>query len=386
MTNTAASTGLTADVITDVYGFRTLEHEWRTVYETSPLATPFQTWDWLYSWWEVYGEPGKLCLVTARRHDRLVGALPLMITASGCLEFIGTGLSDHLDALVDPTMTAEVMDTWVADLQRSSGLRLLDLHEVRPEAVIWRLYDRWPGPKRRFPQSTCAEFDVQPIDDLLAKWSKGTRRAAHVAMNRIAKGGYTEHWAEHHEIGYMADELVARHLQMWEGRGITPAHADPRFRRFVRRVCERMASHDQVGLLRLDPPDDIDDPMQLSELLVVGHEYVGGWLSAHNEAAQRRLTIAVIENIHGIKLATRRGVGVMSMLRGTEEVKLKMHDRTKLNHRLLLAGRGPGATAGWWGRVGPAAAITRLKEWERHSNTGRRVTRRLRAIRDRRRR
>jgi CelD/BcsL family acetyltransferase involved in cellulose biosynthesis len=153
MTTTATSTGLTVDVITDVEGFRALEHDWRALYEASREATPFQTWDWLYTWWEVYGAPDTLRLVTVRDGDRLAGVLPLMVAGRGRLQFIGTGLSDHLDAVVDTARATDVIDAWASGLYRSPGLRLVDLQEVRPEAAVWQLSARWPGPTRRYQQS-----------------------------------------------------------------------------------------------------------------------------------------------------------------------------------------------------------------------------------------
>ena len=36
--------------------FLALEKEWEDLYQNSPLVTPFQSWAWLYSWWELYGE------------------------------------------------------------------------------------------------------------------------------------------------------------------------------------------------------------------------------------------------------------------------------------------------------------------------------------------
>jgi hypothetical protein len=383
MTATAASTALTVGLTSDNDAFRALEDQWHALHEACPQATPFQTWEWLYTWWEFYGTPGTLRLVTARRDDRLVGVLPLMVTGPGRLQFVGTGLSDHLDALIDAAFADEVLDAWVDLLIRSRGLRLIDLHEVRPEAAVWQLYDRWPGRRGRYQQSTCTEMDVEPLDDMLASWAKSTRKAARIAMNRMTKGGYWLRWATPDDVADIAGELVERHRQMWLRRAITPAHAEPRFVPFVRTMCARMAPRGGVGLVRLEPPDDADNPMQVSGLMVVGREYVGGWLSADNDEARRRLSIVVAECLFGIELANQRGVAVLSLLRGFEEGKRRMYDRVKINHRVLLAGRSVGGHASWLGRAVPAAAIAGLKRWERDSEAGARVTARLRSVRDR---
>ena len=382
MTTTATTTGLTIEVVRDRDGFRSLEHQWRGLYEACPTATPFQTWEWLYTWWEVYGTRGALRVVTARAGDRLVGALPLMSTGRGRLQFVGTGLSDHLDLLTDPAHTDDVLDAWIAHLHRP-GVRLLDLHEVRPSAQAWQLYGRWPGRSGRYEQSTCAEFDIAPLDDLLASWKRNVRKNARLAINRVQKGGYTEHWATPEDAGDMAEALVLAHQRMWDERSITPAHAEPRFVRFVRTVCERLAPHGQVGLVRLDAPEGLDDPMSLHNLMFIGREYIGGWLSGYNEAARTRMTVAVYEDIQGIRLANREGIGVMSMLRGLEDGKLKTAERMLVNHRLLLAGPGPRAGLAWATQAAPTAAVAALKRWEKDGGTGQRVTAALRSARER---
>lgn len=381
MTTTMTS-GLAIDVIHDTDGFRELEHEWRDLYDASPAATPFQTWEWLFTWWEVYGTRGALRLITARHDGRLVGVLPLMATKPGHLQFIGTGLSDHLDVLIDTAHTEDVLSGWIVRL-RGSRLRLLDLQEVRPEATVWELHDRWPARRGHHPQSECAEFDIAPLEDMLASWSRNARKNARLAMNRVAKAGYTEHWATPDDVGDMAETLVREHQQMWAGRGISPSHAEARFVVFIRVACERMARHGQVGLVRLDAPEGADDPMTLHNLMFIGRAYVGGYLSAYNDTARRRMTVAMFENIQGIELANRLGIGVMSMLRGMEDGKTRAYDRNKVNHRLLLAGQGARATGVWLRRTIPVSGTAWLKNWEKQSEKGAAVTAFLRSIRDR---
>jgi CelD/BcsL family acetyltransferase involved in cellulose biosynthesis len=43
-------------IVENTKTFAALEGEWDDLYRNSPRATPFQSWAWLYSWWEFYGE------------------------------------------------------------------------------------------------------------------------------------------------------------------------------------------------------------------------------------------------------------------------------------------------------------------------------------------
>ena len=80
-----------------------LEGEWCNLFQHSSKATPFQSWAWLYSWWEHYGVGRELRLITVRQGELLVGLVPLMLERRfgfGSLLFVGTGITDHLDVLV----------------------------------------------------------------------------------------------------------------------------------------------------------------------------------------------------------------------------------------------------------------------------------------------
>ena len=53
-------------VVRDPQIFAALEEEWDDLYHNCPRATPYQTWAWLYSWWDAHGEAYELRLITVR--------------------------------------------------------------------------------------------------------------------------------------------------------------------------------------------------------------------------------------------------------------------------------------------------------------------------------
>src|SRR5918997_2011286 len=105
---------LDAAVLEDPRDFAALEEEWEDLYHDSKQATPFQSWAWLYSWWESYGEGYELRLVTLRNEKGLlVGLIPLILERRrgfGRLLFIGTGPTDYLDILVREGWEDKVLD------------------------------------------------------------------------------------------------------------------------------------------------------------------------------------------------------------------------------------------------------------------------------------
>lgn len=55
-----------AEVHRDEQSLVGLAGELRDLYDRSPAATPFQTYEWFRSWWGWYGTRGRLRLVTVR--------------------------------------------------------------------------------------------------------------------------------------------------------------------------------------------------------------------------------------------------------------------------------------------------------------------------------
>ena len=60
-------------------GFYNLSTEWNDLLCRSMIANPFLTWNWMYNWWDTYGDrisDVSLCIITVIEDERLVGILP----------------------------------------------------------------------------------------------------------------------------------------------------------------------------------------------------------------------------------------------------------------------------------------------------------------------
>src|SRR6266576_2619598 len=94
--------------------------EWRALWQRVPDATPFQSPEWLLSWWICFGN-GALFALTAREDEQLIAVLPLyLLDEAGCRKLlpVGISLSDYLDALVDsdPSEAAGALVRSLVDL------------------------------------------------------------------------------------------------------------------------------------------------------------------------------------------------------------------------------------------------------------------------------
>lgn len=97
-----------------------LGSDWSRLWEECPRATPFQSPEWLVPWWKHLGE-GELWILAIRQQDQLVGLAPLHIhqnpdTKERTVLFLGTGITDYLDALLLPEFETEATAAILAHL------------------------------------------------------------------------------------------------------------------------------------------------------------------------------------------------------------------------------------------------------------------------------
>ena len=99
-------------VITSEADFLALRDEWNELLDNSPAPTPFLRWEWLYSWWEIFGTGKQLRLILVREAEGgvLIGLAPMMLglrergrLQRRALAFLGTGEvaeGDYFNAIV----------------------------------------------------------------------------------------------------------------------------------------------------------------------------------------------------------------------------------------------------------------------------------------------
>lgn len=261
---------LTVDIVTVSEDFERLRDEWHRLEEDSESFSVFMSWEWMHSWWQVYGGGKQLHIVTVRDGDgRLVGLLPLMVTRgmSGLrrrpeLALIGTGervKSDYLGWLTAAQHRGEVTEALLEAL--TAGVSSLGLAVLRGLGC-----ERNGGgsillgaPVRDMAVGVSADA-VTVHGPLLGKYpdflanvpSKTRRKRLRNRPKRLDEDFGTVTCETVVDPGDFEDALDALSRFSIEhfGRGILgSAWADRRFREFMGRSARVMAER---GIVRLD--------------------------------------------------------------------------------------------------------------------------------------
>jgi hypothetical protein len=137
------------EIISNNDGFLALKNEWRTLNDSSSKGCIFTSWEWLYTWWEVYQNNGvrQLYILTCTDdHNKLIGIAPFQLINNPKKYFpcgkqlimLGTGETDgcevfgeYMDLIISPNYEKVVLSSFsefiVAHKNQWHGLKFYQL-------------------------------------------------------------------------------------------------------------------------------------------------------------------------------------------------------------------------------------------------------------------
>lgn len=245
-------TDLTHELVTSVDAFDALAGDWWELWQSVPVATPFQTPAWLIAWWHAFA-PGRLATFAVREaaSRRLVGLAPLYAEASdrgSRLLPIGISASDYVDVLLAPGSEHAAGAALVEALDANGGWQRVELPDLAPEALARGLQAPENTTDETMAAAVCPAIVLPKgagFDDVVPALQ---RRKLRMAQHRLDRHG---HWRIHStgdlEPARWADLVTDLHGRRWRARGETGVLADERMLRLISGAFPELATR---GLLR----------------------------------------------------------------------------------------------------------------------------------------
>jgi CelD/BcsL family acetyltransferase involved in cellulose biosynthesis len=347
-------------VLNDTRDFAALEAEWEDLYHNAPAATPFQSWAWLYTWWEFYGAGNELRLITIRSGGLLIGLMPLMLQRRGAfarLLFVGTGPTDYQDILAREGWEGDVSRVGAQALRRMGDWQVADLQQLRPEAASWSVFEEWSGPRIRLWQDGCPVIEGTSWDTLLASRSKKHRKMVRRTIRQSVEDGVSRKLADVADSEQAAHRLVALHRELLGERDIVPEHLTDRYESLVATAVPRMVSRGLAGISEFWR----DGEVIISNLWVYGHNWncLGVYILGASRVAVQRYQWSSLCIWDALEVANSKNSSCLDMLRGEEAYKLRWSSRTVVNEQAILGRR----TLVWVPYSAVHAALSRVKRY-----------------------
>ena len=325
--------------------------EWDDLWRRCPGATAFQHRAWLSAWWSAYGaggsgeRGGRLRVVVVRREGTAMAAAALYVRRGdplGALRFVGAGISDFGDVLVDGDDSEALgrLTRAVAALRRP-----LDLREVAPGGSAVALAERWPGgvrQVRRFPDSSCPWLPVQPFDKAVAGLSKHAGQRIRAKARQLDRLGVSVQRTGAADAAAAVDTLLRLHEESWRGRSVNEEHLSERFAEHLRTAVPVLVADGAAEVVRYV----VGDEVVACDLLLRCGDAVGGYLYGVAATLRREVDVNTMMVRGALGVAQERGVQRLSLLRGTEPAKLRWQPQIDVSTRIILGGAGTGAVAG----------------------------------------
>ncbi|MDB5173062.1 MAG: hypothetical protein JWN51_1835 [Phycisphaerales bacterium] len=349
-----------ARVIRDEQEWDRIGPEWDKLFAQSPAASPPLQFRWMREWWRVYGpvygDRGRgLRIITIRREDRLIGALPLYERRVGVgplmvrrLAFISTGEAEfeetcpeNLDLLYAPGEQGTCVDA-IRPVLESEEMHWdeLDLMDVSNDSPLLHLADafREECDTKIEPRGACAIADITGgLDGYFPRLSANSRQHCRRLLRKAQRAGAIMEVAiTTGDADVYFDQLAALHQQRWTQAGLPGCFAAARFAEFHRALVQEWIASGRAVLARLVVGDE---PLAMIYGFLTGAKFdfyqsgvrIGGPAEAGCDSVNRIASPGIVAFLLLMDHLAGRGVERFDFLRANGGSSYK--------HRLATHGR-----------------------------------------------
>jgi len=327
--------------------FEELALEWGTLLAESASDTPFLTPSFQRTWWEVFGEKGRLYLVAVRALEgKLVGLAPLYrVQREGgpdVLRLVGAvEVADYLDIVASQGMEEAVYHAVLAHLvgNEAPPWQALELHNVPADSPS-RQYLSGVAARLRLSvaeqvKEVCPLIALPPSwEEYLATLSRKERHETRRKIRRIGREAQVEWYSVlgGEELEQAIEDFIALHQASTVEKD---AFMDRRMQSFFRSLGQAFASR---GWLRL-------------EFLEVNGERVaslfnfdyGGRIMVYNSGYDperyARFSPGIVLLAYSIREAISLGRENFDFLRGGEGYKYRLGGKDREIYQLTITRR-----------------------------------------------
>jgi CelD/BcsL family acetyltransferase involved in cellulose biosynthesis len=318
---------MTVSVVRDAEEFRALQVEWNRILAESAWAGPHLTWEWLFTWWEVYGDKGRElnilierdatgavqgiapCIVSRRRR---LGVWPIRV-----LELLGTG-EDEVDEVCstslgfvvrrgDRATARELLLCLYDGLARGSWdeVRLTRLDpRFRAELDTLGIAPHEPCLCQTRTLSCATIALPEKWEDYVGSLGKSWRKQINRGRKNLAQHGFVSFtlWNQPDEVDKGLDLFVSMHQDKWASEGGRGLFSSSKFARFHHSLLPRFARHGWVGFFVLKA----DERPIASSYLYLYDETMYCYLGAYDRSFDASLSLGTLERTYRIESAIQR--------------------------------------------------------------------------------
>jgi CelD/BcsL family acetyltransferase involved in cellulose biosynthesis len=310
-----------------------LQGAWNSLVFRSSFPNFFSSYEWVRSWWKIFGKGKEEWVWGFYQSGTLIGIAPMALSGKS-LSFIGTGLSDRLDFIIEKGKEGEFLLSFLDLIQEQGCWDLLDLQEVDSESPTSLFFQSLVG--RVSPgvylQSKLPFLSLPSTwEEFLGRYSKKRRDKISYYPRNLGKS--FPYWIEEIEEENLPRGLeffFKLHLSRFKRKLMPTLLMLPRFREFHLELARGLSGKGTMKIF----------------LLLIKGEPAGSlygfqfgdrfnfYLSGQDER-YHPFGLGFILQIHAIKTAIEKGIKYFDFLRGIEGYKTHWKPGIRQNFRII---------------------------------------------------
>lgn len=355
--------------LNDFSQFQNLRDRWNNVLSASKNNEIFLTWEWLSSWWRVFGKGRQQRILLARDKGKIVAIAPLMRTKYHFLHFgnlakielIGCPQSDYNNFILVDKET-NCLKLFFDRLIGSKDWDCLELREI-PESsvsvdVLRRLdFEKSVGKLQERQISVCPYMSLpSSIDILVGRFKGDMRRNLRRRMKRLGEKFRVEFKTQDDfdSVEEAMNIFFKLHQKRWRTKGVSGVFAGKALQDFHFNVARLFNEKGWLGLYFLTVNDDPIGAIYSFDYEQKKYEYLTGF-----DPTYSKYSVGNLLRLHVAEDCIRRGFREYDLMRGDELYKSKWCTKSRKNLEMRLFHKGLFAKVyGWVTGNGTALRLT----------------------------
>lgn len=319
------------EVISEPAKLRDFAPEWDAFLRTQPNVTPFQTPEWLLTWWSHFGS-GLLRVYVFRDPD-CVGVVPCFVhqwNGARQVTLVGSGISDFLDPLLTPRLEDEIIEEMGRQLQSFTEWDICSWQDLARDtrlSAIGRAFRL-----ERYQDTICSEAELMP--DFETYW----RQRPHHLLRNVRR--YGDKARSKYELSFcisaesnadLLETLFKLHAAQWKAKGEAGMLEANGSGHFLADISGKFAERDMLRIFSLS----CDCRVVASMLAFVYNGKIFGYLTG-SDPAYHWYRVASLLLSEALRYACMHGFRAWNFCRGDEPYKSDWGGRPIPRCRLLI--------------------------------------------------
>ena len=241
------ATDISLDVLGSTERLNAFEPEWQGFLQRIGATVPFQTPEWLLTWWKHFGGSEPRVFVF-RRNAQIAGVIPCFLhewKSRRQMTLMGSGISDYLDPVIEPRNCQAIMETLTAYLRQSEEWDVLDWQDLSggtPLAAVGDVAQDTP----------CNEVKLAPdFDTFLASRPSHLKKNLRYYERKASGMGNIEFSVSEQADPKLIATLIEQHSARWREAGQPGTIAANGMSAFLQEVTTVLAKRNMLRIFTL---------------------------------------------------------------------------------------------------------------------------------------